>query len=226
MEERDMTVDTAPHRSAMDGFVLVHRTLIDGGHRLTEVLQRPSNGRELPGLARLWSFYRAGLTDHHEGESEVVFPLVTERDPAFAALEASMAHEHDDIDARLSVADAAMGAAMVDATSASRRAAAEALDALVSSLEGHLEREERLVLPRVVAAISPDEMAEIELGFVRRAGARRLALTVAALDQTARRERLPMPPLPIPARLLLPLWRGRYRRLLAGAGIEAPGGAW
>jgi iron-sulfur cluster repair protein YtfE (RIC family) len=220
-----MTLDIVPHRSAVDGFVLVHRTLIDTGQRVAAVLHRSSDGREMPGLARVWTFYRAGLAEHHEGETEVVFPLVAGRDPEFAELESSMAREHAEIDALLGVANRAIDAAVLDRTPASRRSAAEAVDALVSSLDDHLAREELLVVPRVVAAISADEMNAIERGFLRRIGASRIAMTVAALDRTARREHIPMPPLPPPARLALPIWRRRYRRVLAGAGIDVAGGA-
>lgn len=220
-----MTLDITQPRTASDGFVLVHRTLIDTGQRLATALQRPSDGRDLPGLAEVWRFYRAGLAEHHEGETEVIFPLVTERDATFAELEASMAGEHAELDVLLAVADVAVDDALATRTPASRAAAGSAVDALVGALDRHLDREEALALPLVAAAISADEMDGIERGFLRRIGPQRIAMTVAALEQTARREHLPMPPLPWVARLVLPMWRRRYRRVLAGAGIVDVGGA-
>jgi hemerythrin-like domain-containing protein len=220
-----MALNIIPDRTVMDGFVLVHRTLLDGGHRLAEVLHRPSDGRDVAALARVWDFYRSGLEEHHAGERDVVFPLVAERDPQFVELELSMAQEHADIDALLHVADRAVAIAVSDRTLTSRRSAAEAVDALVGCLAEHLEREERLAIPRVVAAIRPDEMHAIERGFLRKISARRIAMTVAALDRTAQADRIPMPPLPLPARLALPMWRRRYRRFLAAAGLDDVGGA-
>jgi hemerythrin-like domain-containing protein len=219
-----MALDIIPERAVMDGFVLVHRTLLDGGQRLGEVLHRPSDGRDLAALARLWDFYRSGLEEHHAGERDVVFPLVAERDPDFVELESSMAREHADVDALLGAADRAVDVAVSDRTPAGRRSAAQAVDALVSCLREHLEREEVLVIPRVVAAIRADEMVAIERGFLRKIGGRRIAMTLAALERTARREGLSMPPLPLPARLALPVWRRRYRRFLAAAGIDDVGG--
>jgi hypothetical protein len=223
--EIEMTTTLTHHRSAIDGFVLVHRSLLVSGQRLSEVLHRPSAGGDLPGIARVWSFYRAGLAEHHQGESEVIFPLVAERDPGFGELEASMAEEHAEVDALLERADLAIHAALADDAPASRLQAAGAVDALVRCLDRHLQGEELSVLPRVLAVIPSHEMEAIERGFVRQMGPRRLAMTVAALDETARREQLELPPLPLPARLALPLWRRSYSRLLAGAGIDPFGGA-
>ena len=220
-----MTLHTAPPRTASDGFVLVHRTLIDTGQRLALALRLSADDRDLPGLVEIWNFYRAGLAEHHEGETQVIFPLVTQRDATFAELEASMAGEHAELDGLLAVADRAIAATASDPTPVSRASAADAVGGLVDALDGHLRREEDLVIPRVVSAISADEMTAIERGFLRRIGPRRVALTVAALDHTARREHLPMPPLPWAARLALPMWRKRYRRVLAGAGITDVGGA-
>ncbi len=219
-----MSVDIATERTVSDGFVLVHRTLINTGRRLTTVLRRSCEPLDLSGLAGVWSFYCAGLAEHHEGETQVIFPLVTERDATFAQLEASMAGDHAELDGLLAAAQRAVEAALSNCTSAERGAAADAVAALVGALDAHLGREEALVLPRVAAVIAPDEMTAIERGFLRRIGARRIAMTVAALDETAHREHLPMPPLPLPARLALPMWRRRYRRILAGAGIVDVGG--
>jgi hemerythrin-like domain-containing protein len=220
-----MTLDIAPRRSATDGFVLVHRTLLDTGQRIAAVLHRTADGRDMSALAQVWNLYRAGLAEHHHGETDVVFPLVAERDHAFAGLESSMAHEHAAIDDLLGIADRAIAAATSQGTPATRRLAAHAVAAVVGALDDHLAHEEGVVLPRVVAVISAHEMDAIERGFLRRIGAHRIAMTVAALEQTARRDGLPMPPLPLPARLALPIWRRRYLRLLAGADIADIGGA-
>jgi len=56
-----MTLHTAPPRTASDGFVLVHRTLIDTGQRLALALRLSGDDRDLPGLVEIWNFYRAGL---------------------------------------------------------------------------------------------------------------------------------------------------------------------
>ncbi|MFT3855466.1 MAG: hemerythrin domain-containing protein [Ilumatobacteraceae bacterium] len=215
-----MTLDIVPCRSVTDGFVLVHRTLVDTGQRIAAALRRAGDGRDLRGLAEAWQLYRAGLAEHHEGETDVVFPLVSQRDPTFAELESSMAHEHAVIDDLLRAADRAVDAAVSDRTAAACRSATAAVEALIGTLDEHLAREELVVLPRVAATIPVEEMDAIERGLLRRIGATRIAMTVAALERTARRERLPMPPLPLPARLALPLWRRRYRRVLAGAGID------
>lgn len=214
-----MFIETAPARSTIDGFILVHRTLLEGGRLLATALHRPSEGSDLSGVARLWGFYRSGLAEHHEGEGHVVFPLVAARDVEFGVLESSMANEHAEVDALLSRADQAIHDAMSAPTAERRRSAARAVDALVDCLARHLEHEELIVLPRVVATITLDEMNEIERDFLRRIGPHRIALTVAALDRTARLEQIPMPPLPLLARVALPIWRRRYVRLLVGAGI-------
>ena len=97
-----------------------------------------------------------------------------------------MAGEHAELDGLLAVADRAIVATASDPTPASRASPPTPSVRWLDALDGHLRREEDLVIPRVVAAISADEMTAIERGFLRRIGPRRIALTVAALDQTAR----------------------------------------
>lgn len=208
-------------RSALDGFVLVHRTLSETGRQLAAALHRPPTLGTAAALRRLWGFYAAGLREHHEGESQVIFPLVTARDSGFADLEAAMQHEHDDVDIQLDAAERAVVTAAADPTETSFAAAARAVEALNGALRVHLEHEELHVLPAVVAAIPADEMAAIERRFVRHIDLKRMALTIAALDHTAGRDGLSLPPLPPPVRLMLPVWRRRYVHLLADAGIEA-----
>jgi hypothetical protein len=208
-------------RSTLDGFVLVHRTLGATGWQLAAALRRAPTSRTAATLGRLWGFYAAGLRDHHEGESEVIFPLVAARDRGFAEVEQAMQHQHDDVDALLDVAARAFVTAVAVTTQASFDAAAGAVEDLTHALETHLRQEELLALPAVVAAIPAREMAAIERRFVRQIGLKRMALTIAALDQTAERERLSLPPLPPPVRLMLPVWRRRYVHLLAAGGIDA-----
>ena len=142
-----MINQVSPTRTTLDSFVLVHRTLIDGGRRLAAALKHQTDGSDLPGLARLWKFYESGLVEHHHGEGAVVFPLVAERDPDFSRLETEMADEHAEIDARLADAGRAIEAAVSTQSPAHRRSAASAVDELSSVLADHLEREERFVLP-------------------------------------------------------------------------------
>src|SRR4051794_24843695 len=95
---------TTATRSVPDSFVLVHRTLQMTGRQLGQAMRGPSAPQHAEALERLWRFYAAGLRDHHQGESQVIFPLVATRDRGFAQLEATMQQEHDDIDTRIEIA--------------------------------------------------------------------------------------------------------------------------
>ncbi|MEP7026295.1 MAG: hemerythrin domain-containing protein [Actinomycetota bacterium] len=102
------------------------------------------------------------LHDHHRGEDEGLWPLVTDRNPQAAELLAGMEAEHALI---VPAADRMTAAARWydhEADTPRRREFAAALDELTTVVLPHLAREEADVMPLVSASISHAEWRDWE----------------------------------------------------------------
>jgi hemerythrin-like domain-containing protein len=213
---------THPSVEQVNGFLLVHAALRKGGADLRDAAGRFRAGIDQPApLVRLWGFYERGLRHHHQGEDDVVFPLVVSRRPDFANIEAELQAEHATIDERLEAANDAFAQLGSQPTAEGATKVHDALGQLTDTLDRHLAHEEADALPVIAAVVSDAEMAKIEKGFLRTLPRRDLGLSLAALDATvAAHPELHLPPVPKPALLLLALvWRRQYRSLLASAGL-------
>jgi iron-sulfur cluster repair protein YtfE (RIC family) len=218
------SVDPAAPPEELNGFLLVHATLRKGGHDLLDATARYGDGgRDAAPLGRLWGFYARGLRQHHQGEDAVIFPLVAQRQPDFADIEAELAREHHTVDELLAAADAAVTRLVATPDAARARDAQQRLTELTQVLDAHLAHEERAAFPVVLTAIPAKEMAKIERGFLREAPRKDLSLALAALEATTKEHpELHLPPVPAPARLLLALvWRRQYARLRAEVDASA-----
>jgi iron-sulfur cluster repair protein YtfE (RIC family) len=96
------------------------------------------------------------LEAHHEGEEELVFPLLRERCEGAGALIDQMAEQHHEAVALLGEAKISL-AAWPAGDAAAQAAAQERLDALGSHLLEHLEDEEANVLPLAAEHLSMEE---------------------------------------------------------------------
>jgi hemerythrin-like domain-containing protein len=126
------------------------------------------------------------LHHHHEGEDELLWPLLGERAPRHGDVLAAMAAEHDELGARL---DAVRDAARVwraGAGATEGAVLADRLDALTASVVEHLAHEERAVLPLCATHVHQDEwnrLGERSLGALEPAQAL-LALAAMQEDST------------------------------------------
>ncbi|MDL4820735.1 nitroreductase/quinone reductase family protein [Actinomadura opuntiae] len=87
-----------------------------------------------------------GLGNHHAGEDLMLFPGVERGRPELAAALARMREEHEAIKAILDDLQAVLAAEAPD-----RAALAAEVDRLTADLEGHLDREEALLVPALNA---------------------------------------------------------------------------
>jgi iron-sulfur cluster repair protein YtfE (RIC family) len=222
MTDTNASHPPAPSAEQVNGFLLVHAALRKGGADLREAAGRFDAMRGDPApLVRLWGFYERGLRHHHQGEDDVVFPLVVSRQPDFADVEAELRAEHGTIDELLAASDAAFNHFGAEPTADHAAQVHVTLGQLTDVLEGHLAHEEAAALPVIASVVSDAEMAKIEKGFLRSLPRRDLGLSLAALDATvAAHPNLHLPPVPKPALVLLALvWRRQYRSRLAAAGL-------
>jgi hemerythrin-like domain-containing protein len=100
------------------------------------------------------------LQAHHDGEEEVVFPLLRERCPDQSALVEKLAEQHEEALTSLMAARQWL-AAWPGGGDAVRSEVAGALGALREHLLEHLDEEERLGLPLVAEHLSAEEWGRL-----------------------------------------------------------------
>lgn len=112
-----------------------------------------------------WELFKHQLHLHHTAEDEIIWPVLRPRlahsEHALSVLDA-MEDEHELIDPLLAAVDA--GFAQRDDS------LADVIDALVSSLTGHLAHEERDGLPLIGVALTAAEWRRVGFRIARRNG--------------------------------------------------------
>ncbi len=98
---------------------------------------------------------------HHEAEDETIFPWMVERLSEHNEVLTRVNAEHDAVLGTLEAAEQAVDAWMMDVSSASRDAAAAALEELRSALVEHLDHEEADVVPLIGLCINVAEWGEM-----------------------------------------------------------------
>jgi hemerythrin-like domain-containing protein len=102
------------------------------------------------------------LEAHHDGEEEIVFPLLRERCPGETALLDSLEEEHETALKLLAVARESLAAwPGANGDAAAQSAVAESLEALRSQLVEHLDKEETQALPLCAENIRVEEWGQL-----------------------------------------------------------------
>jgi hemerythrin-like domain-containing protein len=94
---------------------------------------------------------------HHEGEDELLYPLLVERAPEHSDLFSDMEAQHASVASSLESATRAAQQFGASGSAADGEEAARACTTLLESLAGHLGEEEEKVLPIAARVISPPE---------------------------------------------------------------------
>ena len=117
-------------------------------------------------VAAGWELFKHELHLHHTAEDEVIWPVLRPRlahsEHALSVLDA-MEEEHERIDPLLAAVDAAFAQRREDSL-------ADVIDALVSTLTGHLAHEERDGLPLIGVALTAAEWRGVGFKIARRNG--------------------------------------------------------
>ncbi|HXW81407.1 MAG TPA: hemerythrin domain-containing protein [Acidimicrobiales bacterium] len=145
IDTRDMVGIHNTFRRALGDAPAQIRAVPDGDHARAEQL-----GSYLGEV--LWL-----LQAHHEGEDELLYPLLEQRVPEEAELFQRMEAQHASVHVSLEAAKAAAGQFRATGSLADGELAADACQALLAATDGHLSEEEQLVLPLAARAISPPE---------------------------------------------------------------------
>ncbi|HEU5035216.1 MAG TPA: hemerythrin domain-containing protein [Mycobacteriales bacterium] len=110
------------------------------------------------------AYYRnvlALLHAHHDGEDELIWPILIDRAPEQAAEVQRIAGQHADVDSALQAASAAIGEWQQTHSEVSGRAAAVAVTALGAALLPHLDEEEAVIVPLAAQHIFAPEWGEL-----------------------------------------------------------------
>jgi iron-sulfur cluster repair protein YtfE (RIC family) len=158
-------------------------------------------------VAAGWELFKHQLHLHHTAEDEIIWPVLRPRlahsEHALSVLDA-MEDEHELIDPLLAAVDA--GFAQRDDS------LADVIDALVSSLTGHLAHEERDGLPLIGAALTAAEWRRTGFRIARRnglsEGGEMFAWILDGADGDAALRTLP-PPLRL---LYKGVWKPRFNK--------------
>jgi len=158
-----------------------------------------------------WELFKRQLLMHHTTEDEIIWPTLRARlDHSAAALSVldAMEAEHELIDPLLAAVDAEFGRDGDDRV-------ADVIDALTSSLTGHLRHEERDGLPLIGVALSAAEWRGLgrKMGTKNgmAAGAEMFAWILDSTDRDHSKATLAQ--LPPPLRVLYrTVWKPRFER--------------
>jgi hypothetical protein len=144
----------------LDGFRAIHRAMRrDAATRGPRA--RVGDQRRARRLARWYGHFLASIEHHHQREDLVVWPLLVDRDPSFAAETAALQHDHEVLDDALhSVARALCD--LVDGTVADPGLLVATATRLRHHLDEHLDREEAAAFPRIARSFTADEYHEVE----------------------------------------------------------------
>jgi hemerythrin-like domain-containing protein len=177
---------------------------------------RPDEVDKAAAIGRLWMIYEAAARGHDVAESALCWPIVTERDPGFAEIQADMDKQHQVVDEQARAASAALNRLAEDACRARIADAVETMATLRQGIEDHFIDEEDRAFPRLAAVFTAADLAALERRRKRMPKEMRV-MFIAAEDGAARRAnaRELMAGVPLADRIKLALfWRRHYRKIV------------
>lgn len=178
---------------------------------------RPGEVEKAAAIGRLWMIYEAAARGHDVAESALCWPVVVERDPSFAEVQADMDKQHQVVDEQARTASNALNRLAEDACRATIADAVEAMAALRQGIEDHFIDEEDRAFPRLAATFTDEDQNALERRRHRMPKDMRV-MFIAAEDGAARRAnaRDLVAALPLGDRIRLALfWRRHYRKIVA-----------
>lgn len=155
------------------------------------------------------SYYRnvlALLHAHHDGEDELVWPILMQRAPDQAADVQRIAGQHREVDSALRSAAAAIHTWQESGDDGSTRAAAVAISALGAALLPHLDEEEAVILPLAARHIFAPEWGELPGHALRNFTGEKMWLVLGLIREQMNADQLAMMDAHMPPPVLT-MWR-------------------
>jgi hypothetical protein len=199
--DADLTIMLAAHDAFRRDLTRLARTASAGASAASDPARRAS-------VQAGWELFKRQLHLHHTAEDELIWPALRPRlahsEAALDVLEA-MEAEHELIDPLLAAVDRAF--------TTDDNAYADVIDALTTSLTGHLRHEERDGLPLIGAALTAAEWRAVGRRIATKNGLAEGSQMFAWILDGADRDhsKATLAQLPPPARLLYrAIWKPRF----------------
>ena len=141
------------------------------------------------------TYYRnvlALLHAHHDGEDELIWPILIQRAPDQAAEVQRIASQHDAITSTLEAASAAVVAWQQASDAVTASAAAAAVATLGSALLAHLDEEEAFIVPLAAQHILAPEWGELPGHALRNFSGDRMWLVLGLIREQMTAQQLTM----------------------------------
>jgi hypothetical protein len=180
-----------------------------------DAVDDPDRARVVGGHVRLML---AGLTLHHTGEDEVLWPLLLQRAAPSTGLVETMQRQHERVDEYAGHVDLVLQEWLTHPTAIKGEQVARAVERFAGVLLEHLDLEEREILPLVQAHITVAEWDSLGDHGKEAMSPRQLPLMFGAIleDATADERARMLAHLPGPVRLLMRSVGARqYRRYIS-----------
>jgi Hemerythrin HHE cation binding domain len=198
--DADLTIMLAAHDAFRRDLTRLARTASKAN--LADPARRQS-------IAAGWELFKRELHIHHTAEDEIIWPVLRprlEHSPAALSVLDAMEAEHELIDPLLAAVDAEFGRG---------DRLADVIDALTSSLTGHLGHEERDGLPLIGVALTSSEWRGVGRKIATKnglsAGSEMFAWMLDGADRDHGQAALAQ--LPPPVRLLYrAVWKPRFEK--------------
>jgi Hemerythrin HHE cation binding domain len=145
----------------LDGFRAIHRAMRRDTARLVRVAPRIRDRRQARRLTRWYEHFLVSIEHHHQREDLVVWPLLIDREPGFAADSATLQHDHEVLDTALHAVAGALRD-LVDGVVVEPAVLIAAAGRLHDHLHEHLDREETAAFGRIARSFTADEYHHLE----------------------------------------------------------------
>jgi hemerythrin-like domain-containing protein len=133
-------------------------------------------------VASYYANVLAFLHSHHQGEDELLWPKLLERVPDSAVV-TRIAAQHLDVDAAVGRAESRLADWAAGPTAGTAKSLANALFTLGVVLSGHLDEEEREILPLAAEYITAEEWGELPAHGMRTFSGDKLWVVIGLIQE-------------------------------------------
>ena len=167
--------------------VVIHRAFRRESRLLGELIGAVPDGdtKRAAILTRHLAWYQAGLTNHHHGEDQLLWPLLHERAGVDEVILTRMERQHAQVADTLARALETLPAWQLSAAADRRDQLVRALSSHCRVLVEHLDDEERHLLPLAATRLSSPEWAALGEHFVATTPKTQLLIFLGAVLEEA-----------------------------------------